>query len=136
MVGWLSGGSVTDCVVRRRLSPCVRDCKRQQKRSLNVLCVRSILWDEMTTNSFPGGGVCALEKKKKKKKRRENLEGGSGRSGPEWVVGGYPLSCVRGMSGVWCSYGTCNVSSSLFYWLPQSSFVTRCISCVFTTITH
>lgn len=92
MVGWLSGGSVTDCVVRRRLSPCVRDCKRQQKRSLNVLCVRSILWDEMTTNSFPGGGVCALEKKKKRRKKEgKTWRAGVGGQAPSGLWGGTPF---------------------------------------------
>lgn len=28
------------------------------------------------------------------------------------------LLCERNL-GVWCSYETCNVSSSLFYWLQQ-----------------
>lgn len=28
-----------------------------------------------------------------------------------------PLSCVKGLSGVWCSYRMCSVSSSLFHWL-------------------
>lgn len=96
MVGWLSGGSVTDCVVRRRLSPCVRDCKRQQKRSLNVLCVRSILWDEMTTNSFPGGGVCALEKKKKEEKKKGKPGGREWAVRPRVGCGGVPpFLCER-----------------------------------------
>lgn len=44
--------------------------KRQKKKSrLNVLCVRSIPRDELTTNHFLKG-VCTLEKNKNKNKKK------------------------------------------------------------------
>lgn len=66
------------------------------------------------------------------------MEAGVGGQDPAWRVGvgrGSPLLCERNF-GVWCSYEMCNVLSSLFDWLQQSSFVTRCISCVFTNRTQ
>lgn len=46
------------------------DCKRQKKKSsLNVLCVRSIPRDELTTNHFLKG-VCTLLKKIYKNKKK------------------------------------------------------------------
>lgn len=75
----------------------------------------------MTTNHFFGGwgGVCALGKRKKKKKGKHGGRSVSGQN-PVWrvYVGGGALLCERNI-GVWCSYKTCNVSSSLFYWLQQ-----------------
>lgn len=94
----------------------------------------------MTTNHFFGGweGVCALGKKKKKKKKGKH--GGRSVSGqnPVWRVdvGGGALLCERNI-GVWCSYESnramCQVACSTGY---NSSFVTLCISCVFTNITQ
>lgn len=47
------------------------NCKRQKKKksSLNVLCVRSIPRDELTTNHFLKG-VCTLEKNKQKQQQK------------------------------------------------------------------
>lgn len=61
-------------------------CERQHARSLNVLCVRSKPRDEMTTNHFPGGGVCALGKEKKKEEEEEKKKKKGNHGGREWVV--------------------------------------------------
>lgn len=122
------------CVQRTLLAECVEDLswtvwssslvpvvgrlQGMKTCSLNVLCVRNMPWDEMTTSHFPGGWGLRLRKKK------------GTRGGREWAVrttewwgvcvgwGALPLweDC-----SVRCSSETCNVSSSLFDLLQQSS---------------
>lgn len=72
---WLTvcWGSITDCMARQTFffPPCGSKYlqETEKKSSLNVLCVRSIPRDELTTNHFLKG-VCTLEKKIKTKKKK------------------------------------------------------------------
>lgn len=112
--------------MRQSLSCAVARLQETEKKNrLNVLCVTGKLWDEMTTNHFFGGweGVCALRKKKKKEKK----EGKTWRAECAWSEPCVASGCGRGSPPVWEEHWrlvqlrieSCNVSSSLFYWLQQ-----------------
>lgn len=114
MVGLtVCGGSIRTVWWGRVFPVQWQDCKRQK----NVVWVFCVWWVNLEMRWPPiisWEGVCALGKKKGKTRRVgvwviKTLLG-------EWVGGA--LLCERDV-GVWCSYETCNVSSSLFYWLQQ-----------------